>query len=78
MAMRDWIAKLDDFLKISGRELLTHAGAVSHEEALEKAHIEYEKFHLKQLVMPTEVEKNFIEAEQELKAIESARNKKGG
>ncbi|MBP9903744.1 MAG: virulence RhuM family protein, partial [Verrucomicrobia bacterium] len=33
MTMRDWIAKLDDFLKLSGRELLDHAGKVSHEAA---------------------------------------------
>jgi hypothetical protein len=74
MTMRDWIGKLDDFLKLSGRELLVHAGAISHEAALEKAHFEYEKFRLQQLEQPTEVEKHFIEAEQELKAIESAKN----
>ncbi len=37
MYMRDWISKLDDFLRISEREILTHAGTVSHEEALTKA-----------------------------------------
>jgi len=38
MYMTDWITKLDDFLTISDRELLTHAGLVSHQQALEKAH----------------------------------------
>ena len=37
MYMRDWIAKLDDFLRLSGREILRHAGKISHEQAAEKA-----------------------------------------
>ena len=37
MTMRDWIAKLDEFMKISGRELLDHAGQVSAEQARLKA-----------------------------------------
>ena len=44
MAMRDWIAKLDDFLRLSDRELLTHAGSISHEAALAKAESEYDRF----------------------------------
>lgn len=75
MTMRDWIGKLDDFLKLSGRNILTHAGKISHDAALTKAHEEYEKFRLKQLEEPTEVETHFIEAEQELKQIESAKKK---
>ena len=37
MTMRDWVAKLDDFMRISDREILTHAGNVSHEAALARA-----------------------------------------
>ena len=37
MYMKGWIAKLDEFLKISERDILTHAGNVSHEAAIEKA-----------------------------------------
>lgn len=44
MKMDDWIKKLDDFLKISDKELLTNAGKISHQEAIEKAKIEYEKY----------------------------------
>ncbi len=73
MTMRDWIDKLDDFLKLSGRDILTHAGKISHDAALRKAHAEYEKFHAQQLGEPTEVEKDFIEAEKELKQIEASR-----
>ncbi len=36
MYMRDWIDKLDDFLKMSGRDLLKHAGSISHDQALQK------------------------------------------
>ncbi|WP_202620471.1 RhuM family protein [Methylocystis heyeri] len=44
MKMRDWIAKLDDFLRLSGRELLGHAGKISAEQARAKAETEYEKY----------------------------------
>jgi hypothetical protein len=37
MYMKDWIAKLDEFLKVSDRDILRHAGRVSHESAVEKA-----------------------------------------
>ncbi len=37
MYMSDWIAKLDDFLKLIGRQLLTHAGKISHDNAVAKA-----------------------------------------
>ena len=62
MTMRDWIAKLDDFLNASGRELLTHAGRISHEQALQKAEREYEKFRRRELAAPSQVEKDFEQA----------------
>ncbi|MDH3349175.1 MAG: virulence RhuM family protein [Desulfobulbaceae bacterium] len=77
MTMRDWTQRLHQFLTMTGRDLLTHAGAISHESAMVKAHAEYEKFRCKQLEEPTDVEKHFIKVEQELKQIE-ATNKKGG
>jgi len=77
MYMKDWIAKLDDFLKMSGRELLEHAGAISHDRALQKALDEYELFHSRLLKEPTIAEKDFIEAEKKFKKIESVRKKKG-
>jgi hypothetical protein len=48
MYMTDWINKLDEILKLNGRELLTHAGKVSHEMALEKSNTEYEKYIIEQ------------------------------
>jgi hypothetical protein len=44
MKMNDWIQKLDDFLKISEKELLKNAGTVSHKQAIEKANEEYTKY----------------------------------
>jgi hypothetical protein len=44
MTMRAWIDKLDEFLRISGRELLAHAGTVSAEEARVKAEREFERY----------------------------------
>ena len=41
MYMADWIAKLDDFLRLSDREVLTHAGAISHQLAEEHAYAQY-------------------------------------
>jgi hypothetical protein len=41
MYMTDWIAKLDDFLRLSDREVLTHAGKISHQLAEEHAHTQY-------------------------------------
>jgi hypothetical protein len=71
MYMQDWTRQLDMFLTMSGRELLDHAGKISHEQALNKAQIEYEKYRQKQLEQPTMVEKHFIEAEKEIKQIAS-------
>lgn len=59
MYMRDWIAKLDDFLRLSGRDILKHAGKISHEQAVQKAELEFEKYHLAQLAEPSQVEKDF-------------------
>ncbi len=59
MYMRDWIAKLEDFLRLSGREILTHAGRISHEQALRKAEREFEKFRVLELAKPSQVEKDF-------------------
>jgi len=70
MYMQDWIAKLDDFLRISDRNILTHAGTMSHEQAIEKARLEYEKFWQSILAEPSPVEQHFVEAVKEAKQLE--------
>ena len=44
MYMKDWIARLDAVISLNGRELLTHAGIISHEMAIAKSGLEYKKF----------------------------------
>ena len=60
MYMKDWVARLDDFLTMTGNDILTHAGSVSHQKALDKAHSEYEKFKEQQKNELSQVEKDFI------------------
>lgn len=62
MYMKDWIQKLDDFLKLSGKELLTHAGSVSAEVAKLKANEEYDKFRERTQYQLSPVEIHFLEA----------------
>ncbi len=66
MTMRDWIAKLDDFLRMGERDILSHAGTISHEQALRRAELEFEKFRALQLVQPSPVEKDFEAAVKKL------------
>lgn len=73
MYMRDWVARLDDFLRMTERDILTHAGAVSHEDALMKASEEYEAYRRRTLNEPSPVERHFIEAVEEAKQIEHQR-----
>jgi hypothetical protein len=61
MYMKDWIEKLDDFIKMSGSELLEHAGKISHEEAKFKAEAEYERYKERSKEQLTQVERDFIE-----------------
>lgn len=76
MTMKLWSERLDMFLTMTGRELLSNAGSISHKKAVNKAHQEYEKFRQKQLDKPTEVEKHFIEAVQKSKQINQKFNNK--
>lgn len=76
MYMKDWIAKLDDFLKLSGRELLNHAGNISHDDATAKALAELQKYRRLHLNDPSPVERHFIDAIKEVDTIEKA-SKKG-
>lgn len=70
MYMQDWVTKLDDFLRLSEREILTHAGKITHQQAIDKAHYEYEKFQALKLEEPLPIEKHFHEAIQMTKQLE--------
>jgi len=70
MSMVDWIAKLDDFLKLSDREILTHAGKISHDAAKEKSEAEFVRFKAQQAALPQPVDEHFTQSLDELKKIE--------
>ena len=61
MYMKDWIQKLDDFLKLSGKALLNHAGKISAELAKDKADTEYHKFRKRTALQLSPVERDFLE-----------------
>ncbi|MFW0695928.1 virulence RhuM family protein [Aliarcobacter butzleri] len=44
MYMKDWITRLDMIVSINGRELLTHAGKISHQMAKDKSELEYKRY----------------------------------
>jgi len=73
MYMNDWIKKLDAFLNINDRDILNHAGKISHEMAKELAEGEYEKFHTDRLKSMTKELNDFDRA---VKQIESTPGKK--
>ena len=72
MYMNDWVTKLDDFLRLSERKILTHAGKISNEEALKHANTEFDKFKQCQQKEPTAVEGHFEESLKELEQIEQS------
>jgi hypothetical protein len=78
MTMAAWIIKLDDFVRLSERDVLTHAGTVSHESALAKANAEYEAFRKAQAAMPQPVDEHFSQAVDATKRLGKARRKPRG
>ena len=79
MYMKDWIGKLDDFIKMSGSELLDNAGKISHEEAKIKAELEYEKYKERSKDQLTKVERDFIEHVKTVqKQLEQGKDENGG
>lgn len=71
MYMKDWLNKLDDFLKLSGKELLSHLGTISAEMANLKAHTEHDRFQdrVKNDLSPVEIHfiDSFEQAQKKLK-----------
>ncbi|MCD4791697.1 MAG: virulence RhuM family protein [Bacteroidales bacterium] len=65
MYMKDWIEQLDTILKMNKKELLSHAGKISHKKAVEKSSTEYENYKKKQ--KNTEKEMSLKEIEQDIK-----------
>ncbi|MGH8679378.1 MAG: virulence RhuM family protein [Burkholderiales bacterium] len=77
MHMADWIAKLDDFLRLSDRQILTHAGKISHEAVEEKAESEFSRFREQRAALPQPVDEHFARFIDELKKIETQAKEAG-
>jgi len=69
MHMADWIKKLDGFLKLNDRDILTHAGRISHEVAQAKAELEYDKFKALTAANPRPVDADFDTAVKQLQKL---------
>jgi hypothetical protein len=73
MTMKDWIEKLNGFLVLNDRDILEHAGKISHELAIEKAEREYDKYNLQQ---QKTIESDFDKAVKKLTPPKKRRGKK--
>jgi len=60
MYMNDWLKRLNDFLKMTGRDILQHSGKISHQQAIDKARDEFEKYKEMTKNQLSNVEKDFI------------------
>ena len=80
MHMADWIAKLDDFLKLGDHPLLDCAGKVTADRAKRHVDAEYDRWHSRAINAPSAVEQHFIEATAKVKklAADKPANAKGG
>jgi hypothetical protein len=70
MYMADWIRKLDDFIRLSDREILTHAGLISHDAAVAKAEAEFARFRETGAALPQPVDQHFERTLGELERLE--------
>lgn len=68
MYMKDWLETIDDYLKMTRRDILVTKGRVTHKQAIDKAHKEYEKYRKKQDELPSPVEQHFMKSIKELEA----------
>jgi len=76
MYMQDWITRLDDFLRMTGNDVLDHAGTVSHEQALLKAEAEYAKYKAKTINELSKAEIDFVQfIDQTAKVLKKKGNK---
>lgn len=69
MHMADWVEKLNGFLTLNDRDILTHAGRISHEMAQAKAELEYNKFKALTANEPRRVDADFEHATKDLQKL---------
>jgi hypothetical protein len=71
MYMKDWMEQLDGFVKLSKKDILTHNGKISHEQAMKKVDREYKKYKERIKNDLTEVEEHYLQEITNLKTIEN-------
>ena len=74
MYMKDWLETIDDYLRMTRRDILTTKGKVTHQQALKKAHLEYEKYKRNQEYILSPVECHFFESIGELDKLDGKNN----
>lgn len=74
MTMAAWTTKLDEFIRVMGRDVLTHAGRISHERALEKARAQWEQYRVQRANEGSAVE---VEFEKVAKKLAGTKTKMG-
>jgi len=74
MYMKDWVSRLDIIVQLNGKELLTHAGKISHQMALEESNEEFDKY--KEAQKQVEKENSIKELEEDLSKL--TKKLKGG
>lgn len=74
MYMKDWLETIDDYLRMTRRDILTTKGKVTHQQALEKAHSEYERYKRNQEYILSPVECHFLESIGELDKMAEKNN----
>lgn len=71
MYMKDWLETIDDYLKMTRRDILATTGHISHRQAISKAHSEYDKFKQLQYNDLSSVEQDFMASLDILENIEN-------
>lgn len=71
MTMNDWVKELNYFLTMNRKDILNGAGKISHEEALNYAKKEYDKYKDRIALKPSEVELHYLESIKDLEKLEN-------
>ena len=74
MYMKDWLETIDDYLRMTRRDILTTKGKVTHQQAVEKAYLEYKKYKRNQEYILSPVECHFLESIGELDKLDEKNN----
>ncbi len=71
MTMSDWVKELNYFLTMNRKDILKDSGKISHEEAMNHARKEYDKYKDRIALKPSEVELHYLESIKDLEKLEN-------